>query len=175
MSTEKIAEIKLTPATDDLSSKIYEGITVTVTGKDGDVAGLENIYEATLPSDPVPDNWLEAAKRLGVHNETFIAAAVNAIGDAARAKASENSELRSVDATFPMIGRNKLDVSWNHSEERNAGIPKKGEVAEKKTVYGTMTAKLTVAGTDSGSGELGKVFRRQKQAAHELFGAVTAA
>jgi hypothetical protein len=168
MSTEKSTDIKLNPAVDEMSSKIYEAISVA---KTGDVEGTDNVYESTLPVD-LP---AEIVKRVNAHNELFMAAAYNATGDAARAAAKDNPGLKQVNATFGMLGRNKLDVQWDREVERNAGIAEKGQVAPKKTVYGAMSGKLTVAGTDTGSGELKKVAMRQKQAAFDMFSPATTA
>jgi len=169
MSTDK-ADIKLNPAVEEMSSKIREAISVTITGKGGDVANAENIYESLLPADIPAD----LVKRINTHNEMFMAAAVDAVGDTSRDSASQNADLTVVNASFNMTGRNKFDVQWDREVERNAGIAEKGKVAPKKTVYGAMSAKLTVAGTDSGTGEMNKVMRRQKQAAHDLFSTATA-
>jgi hypothetical protein len=175
MSTEKTTDIKSNPAVDDMSGKIFEAISVAVNGPGGDVNNTDNVYESTLPVEPPPSTWIECAKRLNTHNELFIAAAYNAVGDSARAAAAENPSLKVVNATFGMTGRNKLDVQWEREVERNAGIAEKGKVAPKKTVWGAMSGKLTVAGTDTGVGELNKVVRRQKEAAFALFAPATTA
>jgi hypothetical protein len=168
MSTEKIAEVKLNPAVEEMKGKIYEAIAVSNTG---DVEKTDNVYESTLPDDIT----IDMVKRINTHNELFIAAAYDAVGDAARGAALEHEGIKQVNATFGMTGRNTLHVQWDRAVERNAGIAEKGKVAPKKTVYGAMSGKLTVAGTDTGSGELGKVARRQKQAAQDMFApAVTA-
>lgn len=169
MSTEvKSVEVKLNPATVEMKSKILEALTVPANGQ---IAGMDSIYESLLPEDlPV-----DLVRRLSTHNELFFAAAVDATGDAARSAAHTNAELKHVNVSFPMTGKDRFDIQWDHSAERNAGIAPKGEVAPKKTVYGVMSAKLTVSGTDTSVGELNKVIKRQKQAAHDLFGAVVTA
>lgn len=164
-------EIKLHANTEAVVDKLQDQLSYTVEGTTAIITSAEGAYEKLLPSE-VP---LEAAKALQKFVPHFIAGGNEAVGNLARQIANDNPNVTQVTARIPMLGKDRLDVTWNRSEERNAGIPKSGEVAEKKTVYGTMTAKLTVTGTDAGSGELNKVFKRQKAAALEMFGSPTTA
>jgi hypothetical protein len=151
----------------ELADKIEPLVTLT----NGVGEKLENIYENTLPAD-LP---LETVLKVRAHDKAFIAAAADAFGNVSRAAAVDNGSLNDTSGRFPMVGGSYFDVTWQRSVERNAGIPKQGEVATKKTVYGAMSGKAVMGGSDSGAGELNKVFQRQKGAAAALFAPATEA
>jgi hypothetical protein len=163
-----MSDDKLKPAAlhVELKDKIEQLAKV---GAGGIGEALDNIYEQTLPLD-LP---IETVQRVRAHDKAFIAASADAWGDLSRAAAVEDGTLQSTTARFPMTGGSYVDFTWDRAVERNAGIAAKGEVAPKKTVYGAMSGKAVMGGSDSGAGELNKVFKRQKQAAYDLFAPAT--
>jgi hypothetical protein len=164
-----MSDDKLKPAAShvELTDKIEQLAKV---GKGGVGEALDNIYEKTLPVD-LP---LETVQRVRAHDKAFIAASADAWGNLSRSAAVEDRAITSTTARFPMVGGSYTEFTWDREVERNAGIAQKGEVAPKKTVYGAMSGKAVMGGSDSGSGELNKVFKRQKQAAYDLFAPATA-
>jgi hypothetical protein len=159
-----MSDDKLKPAAShaELTDKIEQ---LAKLGKNGVGEALDNIYEQTLPID-LP---IATVERLRAHDKAFIAASADAFGNLSRAAAVADAKMTETSARFPMVGGSYVDFTWDREVERNAGIAAKGEVAPKKTVYGAMSGKAVMGGSDSGAGELNKVFKRQKQAAYDLF------
>jgi hypothetical protein len=163
-ATAATQEPKLHAHTQELIEKMND--MVSIDAKTGVVSFVQDAYERLLPAD-IP---LATAKALQAHNNHLYAAAFEVVGNLSRTTAAKHKTLTATTAELPLIGKDRLDIGWNRSVERNAGLPKDGQPPEKKTVFGTMTAKLTVSGADASIGELNKVAKRQKAAALELFG-----
>lgn len=167
MTTETIIKPKTLPelheTTQGLSAAALASITVD--SKTGHIT-IDTSYEKLLPID-LPMAMVKAVKS---HEKHLIAALADAVATASLQAAKKHPNLTVTDAEFDMSSGDRFDVTWTKSVERNAGIPKAGEVAAKKTVYGTITGKLTIAGADTSIGELNKVAKRQKAAAMEMFG-----
>lgn len=154
---------ELSATTLDLVDKLTQAMSIN---KEGIITVEDNIYERLLPED-LP---IATVKRLQKHNSHFLAAATEATANVALGAAAKNKDVKVVDASFNMAGKDRFDVTWTREVERNAGIPVKGQEAEKKTVYGVTNFKLTVAGAEAAAGEMKKVRERSKQAALEMFG-----
>jgi hypothetical protein len=156
---------ELSAATLELSKQLQSKIEIDT--KTGIATIGQDAYEQLLPAD-IP---LETVKKLQAHHTHLFAAAFDAVGTKALAVANTAKKLTEVTASFPLAGKDRLDVTWTKEVERNAGLPTgDGKPVPKKTVYGVMTGKLITTGTDTGAGELGKVAKRQKAAALEMFG-----
>lgn len=127
-------------------------------------------YEALLPVHTTTGVTAEQAADVIKFNQHFFAGAHDAFAKASAAHAVTNQKVETTAVEVQMLEKDRLDMGWTKAVERNAGLPKDGQPAEKKTVYGTMTSKLIVTGSDTGVGELNKVMKRSKAAAQALFG-----
>lgn len=126
-------------------------------------------YEQLLAE--MTDIPLAMAKAVHSFDQHAIAGFAAAVTSMSNAGAKKHKDLDTVDAVLPMLGRDRFEVRYTREKEVNAGIQKAGEPpVEKKTVYGTFSTKLVVAGADTGSGELNKIAKRSKAAAMEMFG-----
>lgn len=171
MSTETIekaattTEPKLHETTVALAEKL--GDMMTIDAKTGQITIVQDAYERLLPADIS----IATVKALKTHEQHLYAAAFEAVGNLSREYAGKHNGLDRTQAELPLVGKDRFDITWNRSVERNAGLPKDGQPAEKKTVYGTMTGALRVSAADASRGELNKVATRQKAAALAMFGA----
>lgn len=170
--TVTVTDAKAAPALHDTTQSLVEKLNdmASIDPKSGKITFVADAYERLLPAD-IP---LSTVKALKQHDSHVYAAAFEVVGNLARQTAHKHQALTGADATLPLVGKDRFDISWNRSREVNAGIPKDGQPAEKKTVYGTMTGKLVVTSADASVGELNKVAKRQKAAAMEMFGTAAA-
>jgi hypothetical protein len=128
----------------------------TTTLSSGTVLTRDETYDALLQN---------------LEHRTFVTAgSADALGTVSNDLRKKHDDLHTVNMEVNMGGRDKLKLHWNYKTEENAEIPKKGEVAAKRTVYGAIGGKFQAHGTKVGSGELAKVVDRQKALAESLFG-----
>jgi hypothetical protein len=169
MSTTATAQVKELPTLHATTAELSEALQkhMTIDAKSGDITIDADAYEKLLPAS-IP---LATLKALQEHNTHLFAAAFDAVGTVASGAAAKQKGITEAKAVLHMVGKDTFTVDWTKSKEVNAGIQRAGEPpVAKKTVYGTMTAKLSVTGTDASVGELNKVAKRQKAAAMDLFG-----
>lgn len=156
---------KLHETTVALAEKL--GDMMTIDTNTGQINVVQDAYERLLP----PDIPLAMVKALKTHEQHLFAAAFEAVGNMSREYAHKHNGLDRTQAELPLTGHDRFDITWHRTVERNAGLPKDGQPAEKKTVYGAMTGALRISSADASRGELNKVAIRQKAAALEMFGA----
>lgn len=166
MQTEVKKELpELKEGTAKLSAELQKLLDIDTKTGIGSIS--QDAYEQLLPADID----LSIVKRLQEHHTTLYAAAFDAVATKATELGGKHKGLTEVSVGFPLLGKDRLDVTWTRSKEVNDGIQKAGEPpVAKKTVYGVMAGKLTTTGTSTSSGELGKVAKRARAAAAEMFG-----
>lgn len=179
MSTVTEKEIVLDDYTTRLSEQVQKLAGHGELSKDGkhiDFAVAK--FEDTLPEETVLDSkksltraeLLNAANVLQNHKIHLYAATADATSTLSLEAVKKHKHLETANLTVGLEGKDNVQVGWTRSEQRNAGVPKAGEKAEKKTVYGAMDFELNVTGTDPKVGVLHKVKLRALNAAKAQLG-----
>lgn len=136
------------------------------------------IDKKTGPGDAGPEVYEQLAAAAGwtketltgvqAFNTTFFAASTLAAGEEANKVMAKNKDLNEVVVNFPMTGKDSWQVKYTRSKEVSAGIAKEGEVAGKKTVFGSVLGTYNVHGVGK-VGEMSKVKQILSAAGAELF------
>lgn len=184
MSTKETLPV-LDPKTISIAASVKEAVAAGVTlkknangGQDAYLKGDEKLFKSLLPETTTTasgkeltrDETYDVLLQSQDHRTFVVAGVAEALSETARELRGKHDDLDTVFIEANMGGRDKYKAHWTHKVEENAEIPKKGEVAAKRTVYGSITGKFQVHGTKPGAGELNKVFDRSKQLSQDLFG-----
>ena len=145
----------------ELTERISHGLTMDK--KTGIAAVDEKTYVNLLPEGLTE----EIVKQVQVHNMNFVAASLNALGEASIPVFKKQKDLPSTTLTVPMIGKDSITVNM----ERSSMVPGKDEAGNPTTTekFGTSSVKMDIYGVHK-RGDLLKVKRLLAESAQAAFG-----
>lgn len=141
----------------DMSKEIKKSLTI----ENGEVTVPKELYVQMLPEDIKEED----VKRLQKHNAVFFPAAAKAVGELAVKEFKSHKDLESVNAGFPLVGRDKFNVGV--ARERQVRNVATGETS---TVYGSLSASLNTHSTRTARGDMHIVASDLKEAALKAYG-----
>lgn len=146
MSNEK--KPSLSPKIQALSDSILKDISVDKETGIGN-PGEKNVFEKNLPSTLTMEN----VKNVNDYTRDFVTASIHAAGQASVAAMAGNKKLEKVEFTFPLEGRDKMEVGFARSQSVTNSLTQKTD-----TYYCNPSFKVQMRAAKRNSG-LNDVFK----------------